>query len=274
MSPDPQTSRSTAAVILAAGKGTRMQSDLPKVMHEIADRPMVHWVVDAVRCTELACAPVVVVVGYQREVVENSFSERPEWLEFAIQAEQLGTGHAIDMASPVFADPELRATTDVFVLCGDGPLIRTETLSTLLDRHRSTGAAATLATARLENPDGYGRIQRTESGGFDRIVEQKDATEAQRSINEVNPSYYIFKADALFERLSRLKNDNASGEYYITDVFKLLQDDGLGVEVIDSVDPEDVLSINNPEQLAIVDSIMRERLKHSEGPQVRQEGTA
>ena len=129
-------------------------------------------------------------------------------------------------------------------------------------------------TARLEDPDGYGRIQRNDAGGFDRIVEQKDATDEQRSINEVNPSYYVFKADALFDRLSRLKNDNASGEYYITDVFKLLQDDGLGVEVIDSVDPGDVLSINNPEQLAVVDSIMRERLRHSEGTEVPQEGTA
>ena len=105
-------------------------------------------------------------------------------------------------------------------------------------------------------------------------MEQKDASDEQRAINEVNPSYYVFKADALFDRLSRLKNDNASGEYYITDVFKLMQDDGLGVEVIDSVDPGDVLSINNPEQLAIVDSIMRERLRHSEGTEVPQEGTA
>ena len=251
-----------------------MQSDLPKVMHEVADRPMLHWVVDAVRSDELASAPVVVVVGYQREVVEDSFTQGAEWLEFVLQAEQLGTGHAIDMASPVFSDPDLRASTDVFVLCGDGPLIRPETLRALLERHRSSGAAATLATARLENPDGYGRIQRTESGKFDRIVEQKDATEQQRSINEVNPSYYVFRADALFDRLSRLKNDNASGEYYITDVFKLLQDDGLGVEVIDSIDPGDVLSINNPEQLAVVDSIMRERLEHSGGSSTRKEETA
>ena len=263
MTPVPQTTRSLATVILAAGKGTRMQSDLPKVMHEVAERPMLHWVVDAVRSDALRSDPVVVVVGYQREVVESSFPERPDWLEFVVQAEQLGTGHAIDMASPVFTDPQARAGTDVFVLCGDGPLIRTETLDALLERHRSTGAAATLATARLEDPDGYGRIQRTSEGGFDRIVEQKDATPEQLLINEVNPSYYVFRADALFDRLSRLKNDNASGEYYITDVFKLLQDDGLGVEVIDSVDPGDVLSINNPEQLAVVDSIMQRRLEAS-----------
>ncbi|MAJ47732.1 MAG: hypothetical protein CBC35_10780 [Planctomycetes bacterium TMED75] len=274
MSPVPETTRSTAAVILAAGKGTRMQSDLPKVMHEVADRPMLHWVVDAVRSGDSPAAPVVLVVGYQRDVVEHSFPESPDWLEFRVQEEQLGTGHAIDMASPTFADPGLRASTDVFVLCGDGPLIRTSTLRALLERHRATGAAATLATARLEDPDGYGRIQRTPEGGFDRIVEQKDATETQRAINEVNPSYYVFKADALFDRLSQLKNDNASGEYYITDVFKLLQDDGLGVEVIDSVDPGDVLSINNPEQLAIVDSIMRQRLESSDGVTVSREGNA
>ncbi|MEE2682141.1 MAG: sugar phosphate nucleotidyltransferase [Planctomycetota bacterium] len=274
MSSVSDNSRSIAAVILAAGKGTRMQSDLPKVMHEVADRPMVHWVVDAVRNGGLDAAPIVLVVGYQRECVEDSFAERPEWLEFAVQAEQLGTGPAIDMAAPIFADAAVRSSTDVFVLCGDGPLIRTETLDALLQRHRSTGAAATLATARLKDPDGYGRIQRNDAGGFDRIVEQKDATDEQRSISEINPSYYVFRADALFDRLSRLKNDNASGEYYITDVFQLLQDDGLAVEVIDSVDPGDVLSINDPAQLAVVDSIMRNRLRHSAGTEVPQEGTA
>ena len=125
----------------------------------------------------------------------------------------------------------------------------------MLERHTSTGAAATLATARTEDPSGYGRIQRDADGRFQRIVEQKDATPEQLLINEVNPSYHVFKADELFSRLSRLKNDNANGEYYITDVFELMKSDGLLIEVIDAVAPEDILSINNPDQLATVDSV-------------------
>ena len=140
-----QSKRGLAAVILAAGKGTRMQSDLPKVMHEVGDRPMVHWVVDAVRSSPLEASPVAVVVGFKRETVEDSFTPRPDWMQFPVQAEQLGTGHAIDMASPLFQDEALAKNTDVMVLCGDGPLIRTETLAMMLERHVSTGADATLA---------------------------------------------------------------------------------------------------------------------------------
>ena len=266
--------RTTSAVILAAGRGTRMQSDLPKVMHPVADRPMLHWVVDAVREGPLACDPVAVVVGHGRTHVEDSFEGRPEWLHFVVQEPQLGTGHAIDMAAPVFAGPDARARTDVFVLCGDGPLVRRGTLEALLRRHRETGAAATLATATIEDPEGYGRIQRDAGGGFDRIVEQKDADEDQRSIREVNPSYYVFRADALFERLSRLKNDNANREYYITDVFTLLREDGLGVEVVDAADPSDVLSINDPTQLAEVDGILRRRLAGRDHIAIGEGGTA
>ena len=255
-----QSKRGLAAVILAAGKGTRMQSDLPKVMHEVGDRPMVHWVVDAVRSSPLEASPVAVVVGFKRETVEDSFAPRPDWMRFPVQAEQLGTGHAIDMASPLFQDEALAKNTDVMVLCGDGPLIRTETLAMMLERHVSTGADATLATSRIKDPSGYGRIQRDADGRFQKIVEQKDATPEQLLIDEVNPSYYVFKADELFSRLSRLKNDNANGEYYITDVFELMKSDGLSIEVIDAVDPEDILSINNPDQLATVDSVLRSRL--------------
>jgi bifunctional UDP-N-acetylglucosamine pyrophosphorylase/glucosamine-1-phosphate N-acetyltransferase len=255
-----QQKRGLAAVILAAGKGTRMQSDLPKVMHEVGDRPMVHWVVDAVRASPLEASPVAVVVGFKRETVEDSFDPRPDWMQFPVQEEQLGTGHAIDMASPMFQDEALLKNTDVMVLCGDGPLIRTDTLAMMLERHTTTGAAATLATARIKDPSGYGRIQRDAEGRFQKIVEQKDATPEQLQIDEVNPSYYVFKADELFSRLSRLKNDNANGEYYITDVFELMNSDGLLIEVIDAVAAEDILSINNPDQLATVDSVLRQRM--------------
>lgn len=257
---DGQTNdRPLAAVILAAGKGKRMHSDIPKVMHEACSRPLVHWVVDAVRSDEIQATPTILVVGVGRDLVESSFEPVPPWLDFAVQEDQLGTGHAIDMARAFFADEQMRKTTDVLVLCGDGPLIRPETLEVLRTRHARTGAAATLATAILEDPSGYGRIQRTSDGAFDRIVEEKDATPEQMAIREINPSYYIFKADQLFDRLGRLSNENASGEYYITDVFELMRDDGLLVELVDQVPSEDVLSINTPEQLAEVETVLRSR---------------
>ena len=253
--------RALAAVILAAGKGTRMNSAIPKVMHEACGRPLVHWVVDAVHAPGVEATPVVLVVGFGRELVEESYEPCPDYIEFAIQEEQLGTGHAIDMARGFFEDETVRADTDVLVLCGDGPLIRPETLIELRERHIASGAGATLATAILDDATGYGRIQRTADGAFDRIVEQKDATPEQLEIREVNPSYYIFRADALFDRLGRLGNQNASGEYYITDVFELMKNDGLRVEVVDAVPAEDVLSINNPEQLAEVESILEARIE-------------
>ncbi|MAH65809.1 MAG: hypothetical protein CMJ27_05400 [Phycisphaerae bacterium] len=241
------------AIILAAGKGTRMQSDLPKVMHEVGGRPMLHWVIDA--CRAAGAARIVVVVGFKGDLVRDSLSDATD-IEFVEQTEQLGTGHAVDQARAAFAD---RGGHDVFVLCGDGPLIRSETLSTLLETHRNAAADATLATAQIEDPSGYGRILRDAAGDFERIVEQKDATPGQLEIGEVNPSYYCFRTGPLFDRLARTGNDNANGEYYVTDVFGIARQDGSGVAVVDAVPSEDVLSINDQEQLAIVDGIIRAR---------------
>ncbi len=148
---------------------------------------------------------------------------------------------------------------DVFVLAGDGPLIRPETLRTLLARHRERGASAALATSVISDPTGYGRIVRDAGGAFLRIVEQKNATEAELAIREVNPSYYCFDAGRLFSSLERVKRNEVSGEYYITDVPELMLSTGERVEVIDAVPPEDVLSINTLEQLAEVDAIFRAR---------------
>ncbi len=246
-----------SAIILAAGKGTRMRSDLPKVAHEVAGAPMVNWVARA--CAEAGCRRVVVVVGYQRDVVKGclaSFSAPGVSVEYALQEEQLGTGHAVRCAEPLFKGD----TGDVFVLAGDGPLIRSHTLRALLERHRSTGASATLATSVIADPSGYGRIVRDASGRFAGIVEEKHCTPAQKGVREVNPSYYCFRVPDLFAGLARVKRNEGSGEYYITDVPTLLMGDSKRVEVIDAVPPEDVLSINTPEQLAEVDSILRARL--------------
>lgn len=269
-----------SAIILAAGKGTRMKSDLPKVLHPIGGRPMVCAVVDA--CLDAGCAGVVLVVGYKQELVREAIAAdarlKSAPIQFAVQAEQLGTGHAVRCAESLFeaqkaAGPGKHAT---FVLAGDGPLIRAATLRTILDRHRSTHAAATLATSVIADPTGYGRIVREPmfpvSGGgpgrFVAIVEHKNCTPEQLGIREVNPSYYCFDTALLFESLARVTRNAASGEYYITDVPELLLKAGRRVEVIDAVPPEDVLSINTLEQLAEVDAIYRSR-SGARGPDSR-----
>ncbi|MCC6678036.1 MAG: NTP transferase domain-containing protein [Phycisphaerales bacterium] len=254
----PPSQSAPSAIIMAAGKGTRMKSDLPKVVHPIGGRPMVCAVVDA--CRAVGCRKIVVIVGYKQELVRDALKGYAD-LEFAVQEEQLGTGHAVQQARGLYAD-HLRpgaARHDAFVLCGDGPLIRPATLRTILDTHRRAGAAATLATSIIDDPAGYGRVVRDSAGRFTGIVEQKNATPEQRAIREVNPSYYCLDAAALFSALDRVRRNEVSGEYYITDVFGLLLQDGRRVEVIDAVPPEDVLSINTPEDLATVDRIFRAR---------------
>jgi len=231
-----------------------MKSDLPKVMHEACGRPMVHWVVEAAKAA--GADATTLVIGHGADLVRHAF-QRDASMQFAMQMPQLGTGHAVDQARPHFMP--LRANDDVFVLCGDGPLIRPETLQTLLATHRRSGASATLATSIIGDASGYGRIERDGQGEFRRIVEQKDATKDQLAIREVNPSYYCFKVGDLFSALARVDNKNASGEYYITDVFELLLKEGKRVAVVDAVPAEDVLSVNTPEQLAEVDSILRRR---------------
>ncbi|MFG0325758.1 MAG: NTP transferase domain-containing protein [Phycisphaerales bacterium JB037] len=248
-------SSAPAAIILAAGKGTRMKSDLPKVCHPIGGRAMVCAVVDA--CRSAGCDRIVVVVGYKQELVREALAGEAG-VEFVVQEEQLGTGHAVMMAEPAFRCEPGR---DVFVLCGDGPLIRVATLDKMLGRHRAQRAAATLATSTIEDPAGYGRIVRDAGGRFAGIVEQKNATPEQLAIREVNPSYYCFGAGELFESLKRVGRNELTGEYYITDVPALLLEAGRRVEVIDAVPPEDVLSINTPEQLAEVDRIFRSRVE-------------
>jgi UDP-N-acetylglucosamine diphosphorylase/glucosamine-1-phosphate N-acetyltransferase len=265
--PPTTTQPAPAAIILAAGKGTRMRSDLPKVVHPVGGRPMVCAVVDA--CRAAGCTQIVLVVGYKQEVVRDLIAAQgPAFsagLEFAVQEQQLGTGHAVRSAQGNFAadlrDPS-HSARPVFVLAGDGPLIRGATLRQLLDLHRSSGAKATLATSVIDDPTGYGRIVRDSAGRLSRIVEHKECTPDQLMIREVNPSYYCFELGSLFSTLERVKRNESSGEYYITDVPSMLLSGGHRVEVIDAVPPQDVLSINTPEQLAEVDAIYRARHAH------------
>jgi len=276
-------SRPPAAIVLAAGKGTRMRSDLPKVLHPADGAPMVRHVVAALR--ELGASPIVLVVGHGANLVREAFvgedGRTEENLDFALQAEQLGTGHAVACGlealeaskSRKSGDPGEAAETggDLLILCGDGPLIRAETLRTLLDAHRSSGAAATLATSRVADPTGYGRIARDTEGRFRAIVEHADATESELAIDEINPSIYAFREDALRETLPKVGRGNAKGEVYLTDVFGLLLEDRRegrraepAVEVVAAVPPEEILSVNTPDQLAEVDRILRRRRERGE----------
>ena len=229
-----------------------MKSDLPKVVHPVGGKPMVCAVVDA--CRAAGCRRIVVVVGYKQELVREALSGHDN-IEFAVQDEQLGTGHAVMMAAPLFQG----AVGEVFVLAGDGPLIREKTLRSVLDTHRAAGASCTLATSVIDDPAGYGRITRDAKGRFLAIVEHKNCTPEQLKIREVNPSYYCFDAGELFESLKRVGRNPVSNEYYITDVPELLLKAGRRVEVLPAVPPEDVLSINTLEDLAKVDAIFRSR---------------
>lgn len=249
------------AIILAAGMGKRMKSDLPKVLHPVGGRPMVCAVIDA--CRDAGCGRIILVVGYKQDLVRAAVAG-PDWcgrgdVEFALQAEQLGTGHAVRCAEPLLSSEKGTPGQEVFVLAGDGPLIRSQTLKAMLDLQRSTHAAATLATSVIADPAGYGRIVRDAAGRFTAIVEHRDCTPAQLAIAEVNPSYYCFEAGSLFSALSRLTPNTLSGEFYITDVPGLLLNEGRRVEVISAVPPEDILSINTPEQLTEVDAIYLRR---------------
>jgi bifunctional UDP-N-acetylglucosamine pyrophosphorylase/glucosamine-1-phosphate N-acetyltransferase len=250
---------SVSAIILAAGKSTRMKSRRPKVLHEICGRPMLEYVLRA--CYEADVERVMVVVGHGKDEVISHFGndKRIKWIE---QTELLGTGHAVRMC-----EPELRKRLDgghhdqVFVLAGDGPMIRGEVLRTLLSAHRDDHAAASMATAVLDDPFSYGRVVRDDKGEFQAIVEQSDATPEQREIREIFPSYYCFRAEDLLFALSKLTNNNAKREYYLTDTYAILRAAGKKITAVQAVTPEDVLSVNTRQQLAEADAAMQNRIQ-------------
>ncbi len=247
--------RPIAAIILAAGEGTRMEGDLPKVACEVASQPMIRWVVDAAR--QAGARPIVLVVGHGAEMVRSLFDNDDADIEYVAQDRRLGTGHATACAQSVLGASE----GDVLVLAGDGPLIRPSTIRAIVDRHRATGAAATLATATVDDPTGYGRIVRDEHGLFHAIVEDANANQRQLAIREIYPSYACFDAALLFEMLRVLEPDETSGEYQITEVPAMLRARGHRVELVDGIPYEEVLSINTPQQLAEVDAILSARLE-------------
>ena len=242
------------AIILAAGVSSRMNTQLPKVLHEVCGRPMLAYVLDA--CRQVDVKKMYVVVGYGAEQVKEQFGESEDII-WVTQTEQKGTAHAVMCCEEHLGNFEGKT----LVLCGDGPLIRSKTLETLFSMHKKSRPAAALATAVLEDASGYGRIIRDMYGNIQGIVEDGDCTAEQRAIKEVNPSYYLFNNKILFDSVKKVKPDNVKNEYYLTDVLSIMLTAGLKVVAVTAVLPEEALSINSREQLSKTSKIMQRRIQ-------------
>ncbi len=242
---------STAAVILAAGQGTRMKSERLKVLHEVCGRPMVDYVIETAR--EATRTKPFVVVGYQAEAVKEATGDK---VTYVTQEVQNGTGHAVMQAVPFLSG----RYDEVVVLYGDCPLLPAATLSALIENRRDAQAACAVLTFRLPDPSGYGRVLRAGGNRIAKIVEQRDATLDELSVNEVNSGIYCFDASALLDALPLLRDDNAQKEFYITDVLSILHEKGLLCIACEAANPEECLGINDRCALAEVSEIVRKRI--------------
>ncbi|MCL2858246.1 MAG: bifunctional UDP-N-acetylglucosamine diphosphorylase/glucosamine-1-phosphate N-acetyltransferase GlmU, partial [Streptococcaceae bacterium] len=239
------------AIILAAGKGTRMKSPLPKVLHQVSGKSMLDHVLSHVSVVK--AEKEVVIVGHEAEMVLDTL---PQGTNYVKQIEQLGTGHAVRMASELLANEE-GAT---LVIAGDTPLISGQTLEALFDYHFQTQATATILTAIAPNPTGYGRIVRGADGSVEKIVEQKDASEAEQTIKEINTGTYIFDNKAMFQALANITTDNAQGEYYLTDVIEIFKKTNQTISAYTLEDFDESLGVNDRVALAQAEKTMRARI--------------
>ncbi|MFY9436880.1 MAG: bifunctional UDP-N-acetylglucosamine diphosphorylase/glucosamine-1-phosphate N-acetyltransferase GlmU [Limnochordia bacterium] len=240
----------TSAIILAAGQGQRMKSELPKPLHKVCGVPMVKLVVDSVRAAGID--QIYLVIGHGGEQVK----EAVPGVNYVVQAEQLGTGHAVDQCR------EMMASVDgpVLVTCGDTPLFTAETFRNILAFHQDQGAAATVVTAEAADPTGYGRVIRTAAGNVEQIVEDKDASQAHKQVKEINTGTYCFDFKLLFQYLGEITPDNSQGEYYLPDVIAALVRDGRTVAAYCLPDPEEAMGVNDRVQLAWADQALRRRI--------------
>jgi len=238
-------------IILAAGKGTRMKSDLEKVLHPLYDAPMLSYPIAAARAA--GTERIAVVIGHQAEQIRKTFQN--QGLIFVEQREQLGTGHAVLQARKVFQG----YNGPIVILCGDVPLIRPTTLRSLYERHRLGRAVVTVLTVLLEDPSGYGRVFKKDDGSVVKIVEEKDATIRERQIRETNTGTYCVGSRFLFSAVSGLGNRNAQREYYLTDIVETACKKGMRVESLLADDPLEVMGINTPEDLERAARCMKSR---------------
>jgi len=237
---------------MAAGLGTRMKSQRAKVLHELGGAPLIAHVVRAAQALEPRS--IITIVGHQAEEVERAvLAEAGELASFVIQEKQRGTGDAVESARRILEDSD----SLVLVLSGDVPMIRVETLQKLIEHHLNTGAACSILSVRLENPTGYGRIIRDNDGRFRKIVEQRDATEDERQVREINSGIYCFEAKALFDALRKIEPKNDQGEYYLTDVAEIILASGGVVSVYLISDPREVSGINTRAELAEFENLIR-----------------
>lgn len=238
------------AVILAAGKGTRMKSDLPKVVHTIEGKCLVDYAIEAARGA--GAEDICLVVGYKYEIVRETILHQD--VRFVLQEEQLGTGHAVKCAKDFLGDEG-----QTLILFGDTPLITAETLTRLKEHHVKNGNTVTVLSAMMEDPTGYGRIIRDADGNFVKSVEHKDATEAELKSHEVNSGMYIFETKELKEALEKIQPNNAQGEYYLPDTLTIIKEKGLKVDAFALDDPEDITGVNDQEQLKAAAVVIRRR---------------
>lgn len=240
------------AIVLAAGKGTRMKSNLPKVLHEVCGKSMVEHVFDAVRGAGVQ--RIICVIGHEAELMRERLSAHGD-VDFALQAEQNGTGHAVQMAADQLAGHD----GPVLVLAGDTPLLRSESLQALLNELTSNNAVAVVGTAITEANQGLGRVVRDADDQFVGIVEEKDATPEQKAIQEINTGCYAFDCQSLFEALEEVKPLNNQGEYYLTDCPAILRGKGRTVLAAAKLDIHEAMGVNTKEQLADVEQVLTQR---------------
>jgi UDP-N-acetylglucosamine diphosphorylase/glucosamine-1-phosphate N-acetyltransferase len=245
-----------SVVILAAGKGKRMKSSLPKVLHLLSGKPLLSYVINLAK--GLNPDRIVVVIGHGAEKVkhESGVGSR-ESIEFVEQKEQLGTGHAVRQTEEALKD----FSGNILILSGDAPLLRIETVRSLIKIHADSDAAVTILTAKVDNPAGYGRIVRDNTGRVVNIIEEKDAPQEIKKISEINSGIYCFKKDFLFDSLKKIDKNNVQQEYYLTDAVSLAFKSSLKIEALTAKDQHEIMGINTPEELEEAERFMNSRKK-------------
>lgn len=235
------------SVVLAAGQGKRMKSDKAKVLHEVCGKSMVMHVLDQVELAGVSSH--CVIVGHQREAVQEHLSEKN--CKFAIQEEQLGTGHAVQMC-----EGSVPSDSVMLILCGDTPCLRSSTLQNFINSYKEGGFEILVLSTKIENPTGYGRIIRGQAGDFQEIREHRDCNKEQQKVDEINTGIYILKSDLAFELLKEVRSDNDQAEYYLTDIAKIAMQKGMKVEAVSLGTPQEFLGVNTVEQLDEARSVL------------------